>query len=75
MERLSKVATAMMCLVLSAGAWTSAAALPQQEAPAPHWPWWLRIIAVIGALAFVQIVARSMRRGAAGRGSDSSQNQ
>jgi len=48
--------------------------LPAQDAPAPHWPWWLRILAVIGALAFVQIVARAMRRGASGRGPDSGDN-
>jgi hypothetical protein len=42
--------------------------LPQQDAPAPHWPWWLRIIAVVGALLFVQMVARGMRRGSSRSG-------
>jgi len=50
----------------------SALALPQPDAPVTHWPWWLRILAVIAVLAFVQIVARSMRRGAPSRESDSS---
>jgi hypothetical protein len=42
--------------------------LPPDNAPKTHWPWWLRIIAVIAALAFVQVVARSLRRSAGQRG-------
>ncbi|HUK42943.1 MAG TPA: hypothetical protein VLW48_00725 [Candidatus Bathyarchaeia archaeon] len=49
--------------------------LPPQDAPAPHWPWWLRIIAVLGALLFVVIVARAMRRGANRRGPGPSENE
>jgi hypothetical protein len=51
-----------------------AAALPEQEATAPHWPWWLRILAVIGALLFVRLVARTMRRNASGQGHDPAPN-
>jgi len=49
------------------------ATLPQQDAPAPHWPWWLRVLAVIGVLVFVRIVARAMR-GAGRPGPGSTQN-
>jgi len=43
-------------------------------APVTHWPWWLRIVAVAGALLFVQIVARSMRKGAGRQGPGPSQS-
>jgi hypothetical protein len=42
--------------------------LSLQEAPVRHWPWWLRVIAVLGALVFVVVVARAMRQGANRRG-------
>ena len=62
-------------LLLAANLYGRALASPQDDAPAPHWPWWLRILAVIGALAFVQIVARSMRKGSGGTPPPSSQDQ
>jgi len=52
---------------------TTMAALPREDAPAHHWPWWLRILAVIAVLAFVQIVARSMRKGAGRTGANPDQ--
>jgi len=41
---------------------------PPEQAPAHHWPWWLRVLAVIGVLIFVQLVARSVRSGSGGQG-------
>lgn len=35
--------------------------LPPQEKPKTHWPWWLRLLALIFVLVFVRTVARSMR--------------
>jgi len=42
--------------------------LPPDNTPKSHWPWWLRILAVLAVLAFVQIVARSVRGGASRSG-------
>jgi len=53
-----------LSLTLSAGCVEAMNRLPPQDAPVHHWPWWVRILAVIGVLAFVQIVARSLRKGA-----------
>jgi len=65
----------LTAFVLSAKALAKASAtLPPHDAPATHWPWWLRILAVIALLVFVQLVARSMRGGASGRGPGSSSN-
>jgi len=64
-----KFAIPLSLFVFSADAFAKAAiTLPPHDAPATHWPWWLRILAVIAVLAFVRIVARSMRGGASGRG-------
>jgi hypothetical protein len=41
------------------GTWS--VTLPPQEKPTTHWPWWLRILAVIGVLLFIRIVAGSVR--------------
>ena len=60
-----------------AAAYTQAervAVLPPDNAPVAHWPWWLRILAVLAVLAFVQIVARSLRRGTSRRGPGSTDN-
>jgi hypothetical protein len=35
--------------------------LPPEEKPKTHWPWWLRILAVIGVLVFIRLVAGSVR--------------
>lgn len=35
--------------------------LPPEDKPKTHWPWWLRILAVIGVLVFIRLVAGSMR--------------
>ena len=35
--------------------------LPPEPKPTTHWPWWLRILAVIGVLVFIRIVAGSVR--------------
>ncbi|HZP22751.1 MAG TPA: hypothetical protein VFB04_04845 [Terriglobales bacterium] len=66
---------AILLPLVAAKLYGSALALPQDDAPAPHWPWWLRILAVIGALAFIQIVAHSMRKGAGGSPPRSGQDQ
>jgi hypothetical protein len=50
------------------------ATLPPHDAPVRHWPLWLRIVAVIGVLLFVQMVARSLRGSAGGRPPNSSQD-
>jgi len=70
-----KTRLAMLLPLLAANLYGSAVALPPDDAPAPHWPWWLRILAVLGALVFVQIVARSMRKSAGGSPPPSSQDQ
>lgn len=39
----------------------------RQRAPAQSpWPWWLRLLAIIGVLWFIRIVAQSVRRGGGG---------
>jgi hypothetical protein len=35
--------------------------LPPEEKPKTHWPWWLRILAVVGVLVFIRLVAGSVR--------------
>jgi hypothetical protein len=58
----AKLAVAMLTLVPSS-----------QTAPEPsaqNWPLWLRILAVAAALVFVQLVARSVRKGADTRDSE-----
>jgi hypothetical protein len=35
--------------------------LPPEPKPTTHWPWWLRILAVIFLLVFIRIVAGSVR--------------
>jgi hypothetical protein len=35
--------------------------LPPEDKPKTHWPWWLRILAVIGLLVFIRLVAGSVR--------------
>jgi peptidoglycan/LPS O-acetylase OafA/YrhL len=35
--------------------------LPPEDKPKTHWPWWLRILAVIGVLVFIRLVAGSVR--------------
>ncbi len=60
----TKLAGIVLLLVACYARAERMATLPQQDAPAPHWPWWLRVLAVIGVLVFVRIVARAMRRGA-----------
>jgi hypothetical protein len=66
---------AVLILMLSAGCADAMASLPPHEAPVRHWPLWLRILAVIGVLLFVQMVARSLRGGAGGRPPNSGGNQ
>ena len=41
--------------------------LPPQEKPKTHWPWWLRILAVIGVFVFIRIVAGSVRNNPSGK--------
>jgi hypothetical protein len=48
--------------------------LPPHDAPVHHWPLWLRIVAVVGVLLFVQMVARSLRGGAGGPRRNSGQD-
>jgi hypothetical protein len=40
---------------------TTLATLPPEEKPKTHWPWWLRILAVVGVLVFIRLVAGSVR--------------
>jgi hypothetical protein len=35
--------------------------LPPEDKPKTHWPWWLRILAVIGVFIFIRVVAGSVR--------------
>ncbi len=49
---------------------TVLATLPPEEKPKTHWPWWLRILAVIGVLAFIRIVAGSVRNNPGGPSRD-----
>jgi hypothetical protein len=35
--------------------------LPPEDKPKTHWPWWLRILAVIGLLVFIRLVAGGVR--------------
>ena len=35
--------------------------LPPEDKPKTHWPWWLRILAVIGVLVFIRLVAGGVR--------------
>ena len=57
--------TAVPALALSAGnselASAAVVTLPPEEKPKTHWPWWLRILAVIGVLVFIRLVAGSVR--------------
>lgn len=70
-----KFAIPMIAFALAAFALAeTAATLPPHDAPATHWPWWLRVLAVIAVLVFVRIVARSMRGGAPRGGPDSNGN-
>ena len=70
-----KFAIPMTAFAPAAAALAKAAAtLPPHEAPARHWPLWLRVLAVIAVLVFVRIVARSMRGGAPRDGADSNRN-
>ncbi len=41
----------------------------QQAAPKTHWPWWLRILALVAIFYFIRLVARGMRGGGGGPGS------
>ena len=41
---------------------TTLATLPPEEKPKTHWPWWLRILAVVGVLVFIRLVAGSVRK-------------
>jgi uncharacterized protein len=38
----------------------------RQPAPKSPWPWWLKLLAFIGVLWFIRIVAQSVRRGGGG---------
>lgn len=69
---MSGVRKVAATVALPLAAYVRALALPAQEPPPPHWPWWLRILAVIGALVFVVIVGRSMR-GSGGQGPGANQ--
>lgn len=70
-----KFAIPITLFALAAGALAETmATLPPHDAPARHWPWWLRVLAVIAVLVFVQIVARSMRGGSSRGGPDSHRN-
>jgi hypothetical protein len=40
---------------------TALLTLPPEDKPKTHWPWWLRILAVIGVLVFIRLVAGSVR--------------
>jgi len=40
---------------------TALATLPPEEKPKTHWPWWLRLLAVVGVLVFIRLVAGSVR--------------
>jgi hypothetical protein len=42
--------------------------LPPEPKPTTHWPWWLRILAVIFLLVFIRIVAGSVRSKPSGPG-------
>jgi hypothetical protein len=42
--------------------------LPPEPKPTTHWPWWLRILAVIFVLVFIRIVAGSVRSKPSGPG-------
>jgi hypothetical protein len=33
----------------------------QQPASMPHWPWWLRLIALLGVLVFIRVVVTFVR--------------
>jgi len=70
-----RIQLAAFVVTLFAGCANGMAALPPPDAPAPHWPWWLRILAVIGALAFIQVVARSMRKGTGRAGPNPDQKE
>jgi hypothetical protein len=34
----------------------------QQPASAPHWPWWLRLLALVGVIVFIRLVVTFVRR-------------
>ncbi|MGB8885464.1 MAG: TPM domain-containing protein [Candidatus Korobacteraceae bacterium] len=38
----------------------------RQPAPKSPWPWWLKVLALIGVLWFIRAMARSVRRGGGG---------
>ncbi len=42
--------------------------LPPDNAPKAHCPWWLRILAVIGVLFFIRLVAGAVRNKPSGPG-------
>jgi hypothetical protein len=44
------------------------ATLPPQEKITHHWPWWLRLLAVVGVLVFIRFVAGSVRSKPSGPG-------
>ena len=64
MSALTKTAATLLFL-LGVGVLTASAGVPgpEQAAMTPHWPWWLRIVAVLAVLIFVRTVARAVRRG------------
>jgi len=35
--------------------------LPPSGPPAPHWPWWLRLLALVGVFIFIRVVAGLVR--------------
>lgn len=48
-------------MVVNAVAAAALVTLPPEDKPKTHWPWWLRILAVIGVLVFIRLVAGSVR--------------
>jgi hypothetical protein len=42
--------------------------LPPEDKPKTRWPWWLRILAVIGVLVFIRLVAGTVRNKPSGSG-------
>ena len=55
------VLASTMHAVTARHATTVLTTLPPEEKPKTHWPWWLRILAVIGVLVFIRLVAGSVR--------------
>ncbi len=42
--------------------------LPPEDKPKTRWPWWLRLLAVIGVLVFIRLVAGAVRNKPSGPG-------